>query len=170
MRLWGIGEMVYLWLFVESSVLSCNCMLWAKSYPRKRSVRQTYWELQQRSKPQLMGYEQGWHIGLLIYRLQRYRHFLKYRLSISIKVRTDKKATYRQFIGYWYQSNSEAIKYWLSVIGFGQTSVIDYRLNLTDMPSLDMSLYSNLLKITSCLWVCTKLCMYIYPSHIPSWS
>ncbi len=37
-----------------------------------------------------MGYEQGWHIGLLIYRLHHYRYFLKYRLSVSIKVRTDK--------------------------------------------------------------------------------
>ncbi len=32
--------------------------------------------------------------------------------------------------------NPEPIKYRLSVIGFGQISVIGYRLNLTDMPAL----------------------------------
>ncbi len=36
-----------------------------------------------------------------------------------------------------YRKYSEPIKYRLSVIGFGQISVIGYRLNLTDMPSLD---------------------------------
>ncbi len=49
-----------------------------------------------------------------------YRQFIEYRLSILVKL--------------------EPIKYRLSVIGFGQISVIGYRLNLTDMPSLIVAL------------------------------
>ena len=56
------------------------------------------------------------------------RYNIGYRLSVLAK--------YRLLISAIYWQNSEPIKYWLSVIGFGQISAICYRLNLTDMPSL----------------------------------
>ncbi len=46
---------------------------------------------------------QGWHIGLPIY-----RHFLKYRLSVSVKARIDKISA----IGYRLWTNI-GFEYWL---------------------------------------------------------
>ncbi len=99
---------------------------------------------------------QGCHIGLPIY-----WPFWEYQLSVSVKVRIDKISTisyrlwphiayilvifpwyinktpiYWQFLEYRVSVlvNSEPIKYQLSAIGFGQISVIGYRLNLTRIP------------------------------------
>ena len=59
----------------------------------------------------LVGEDQGWHIGLPIY-----RHYLEYRLSVSVKVRTDK----------------------ISVIGYRLWPNIgsEYRLNFGDFPPI----------------------------------
>ncbi len=99
----------------------------------------------------------------MAYRFTDTFYFLKYRLSVSVKVRTykisvigfgqisalnigyisvispryiGKTPIYRQFIEYRLSVSVKLSTNKISVIGFGQTLVIDYQLNLTDMPSL----------------------------------
>ncbi len=104
-----------------------------------------------------------------------YQHFLKYWLSVSVKVRTDKilatsnrlwpyigltnrlyfsdftryiskTPIYQQFIEYRLSVSVKFRTNKISVIriGFGQISVIGYRLNLSDMPSLPIGLGSQM--------------------------
>ncbi len=52
--------------------------------------------------PLVLALNQGWYIGLAIYRyLLIYRYYFKYRLSVLVKVRTDKISA----TGYWLLPN-----------------------------------------------------------------
>ncbi len=95
-------------------------------------------DMSMNGKCALSGINQGWHIGLPIY-----RHFLKYRLSVSVKVRTDKISA----IGYRLWQNTDISEYQLSVSvksGTDKISLIGNRLwsNISNRLSAKFNRYA----------------------------